>query len=92
MSEPELTIEPTGDGRYFATVPSLDGGTSVTLRLAQAPSLSAGRLADDEATARATLTFLLQHQDGADLPEQIELEQVMAAYDDAVDAIAALRR
>lgn len=87
----QQSIQAIGDGRYLASVPSLDGQRSVVLGLAQATTETEGRLKDDEATARAALAFLLKHQDGNDLPQQIEIEEILAAYDDAVEAIAALR-
>ncbi len=91
MTQPQLSTESLGEGRYRASVPSLDDQAVVVLALGEAPRVTGGRLADDEATARATFAFLLQHQDGADLPGQIDIEQVVAAYDDAVDTIVALR-
>ncbi|RMB60134.1 hypothetical protein [Tessaracoccus antarcticus] len=80
-----------GDGEYLVRVVSLDGNTSVTIDLDHAGDDSAGRLGDDEATARATIKYLLTHQDASDLPERIELGDLLAAYPDGVDRIEALR-
>ena len=89
MSEPEMELESLGEGRFEVTTVSLDGQTSVTLRLDDVADLSDGALRPDEATARAVMLFLLEHQDAADLPPQVDGEQVLAAYDNAVQGILA---
>ncbi len=91
MSQLQIEIDTDGEGTYRVNVPSLDGPTQLTLRLVDAPGVSDGRLEDDEATARATVAFLLGHQDAADLPPMIHIGDVVAAYDDAIDRIEALR-
>lgn len=90
MAELEIGCEPQGDSLYLMTAPSYDGTTTLTLGLARAAELSSGRLGDNEATAVATLRYLLTHQDAADLPEMAHFADVAAAYDDAVEAIVAL--
>ena len=87
----QVEILESQDGEYRVRVRSYDGATEVTLTLADADAASAGRLTDDGATATATLGYLLQHQDAADLPAVIDLGDVLAAYPDAVDEITALR-
>ena len=61
------------------------------LSLGEAAAVSEGRLGDDEATAVATIAYLLEHQDAADLPELVDIGDVVAAYPDAVERIAGLR-
>ncbi len=85
----KFKIETQGDGEYLVRTGSLDGSTSVTLILGNVGGASGGRLTDDETTARATIQFLLSHQDASDLPPRIEFEDVLAAYSDAVDGIEA---
>ncbi len=87
----QIEILERRDGEYRVRVASLDGVTEVTLTLSDADAASDGRLTDDDATAKATLGYLLQHQDAADLPALIDLGDVVAAYPDAVDEITALR-
>lgn len=90
MADPKIDCQPQGDSMYLMTTPSYDGSTTLTMGLAQAAEVSAGRLADDQATAIATLRYLLSHQDAVDLPDLIHFADVAAAYDDAVDAIVEL--
>lgn len=90
MNHP-MTIDPDPQGGYRLRVQSSDGPVGSVLLLEGADDLSGGLLGDDEATARATAEFLLSHQDAADLPATIEIDEVLAAYPDAVQAILARR-
>lgn len=85
-----IEVEASGDG-YRVRTPSHEGITTLTVLLAEASDVSDGALADDTATALATVKFLVGHQDAADLPTPIEIGDVVAAYDDAVVRITALR-
>ncbi|WP_178945349.1 hypothetical protein [Kocuria sp. TGY1127_2] len=87
MSVEEIWIEPRGDGAYQATMQSFDGEASCTLNIGAAPRLTNGMLPDDDVTARAVLQFLMTHQDPSQLPADVELEDVLAAYDDAEQQI-----
>ncbi|SDY15673.1 hypothetical protein SAMN05660209_02136 [Geodermatophilus africanus] len=42
---------------------------------------------DDEELVRRTVRFLLGHQDAADFPDIVEVEDVAAAYPDYLDAV-----
>jgi len=87
----QIAIEAQGGGQYRARIGSDEGPTTVTLTLGDAVEVSGGRLGDDEATAHATVVFLLGHQDADDLPSTLDLRDVVAAYPDAVERIAGLR-
>ncbi len=87
----KFEIVSQGDGEYRVRVGSRDGSTTLTVLVGDAAEASGGRLGDDALTARAVIQFLLRHQDASDLPGRIEIEDVMAAYSDAVDEIEALR-
>ena len=87
----KFQIEGQGSGEYRVHVDSRDGSTSLTILLLDAVSASGGRLTDDVDTARAAFEFLLRHQDASDLPEQIDIQDVIAAYADALDEIEVLR-
>ena len=87
----DVEIVTHGDGEYEVNIRGGDAATSHTLLLDAAQSASGGRLADDEATARATIAYLLEHQAAGDLPQLIDLEEVLAAYEGATERIVALR-
>lgn len=92
MSSSPFTIEDQGDGEFFVRAEALgDEVAELTISLADAESESGGSLAADEPTATATMRFLLTHQDAADLPWRVYIADVLAAYPDAADKIAALR-
>ncbi len=85
-----LEISTLGEGSYRVSVPSHEGVVSVILELGDAAAASSGRLKDDDQTARATIEYLLRHQDAGDLPPRIDIGDVLAAYSDATEQIAAL--
>ncbi len=86
-----LAVEAHPEGGYLLRSQSHDGAVASVLLLDGVAEITGGRLGDDEATARATAEFLLSHQDAADLPASIEIDEVLAAYPDAVEAIIARR-
>ncbi len=86
-----MDIDETGAGSYLARVAYADGATAVRLVLTGVAEQSKGRLEADGPTARATLRYLLSLQDARDLPDRVEIADVLAAYSDAVDAIAQRR-
>lgn len=88
----DFEITPQGDGEYLIRTPGGNDTDPATfdLDLGDAESVSDGRLADDERTVRATVRYLLEHQEAGDLPERVEIADVDAAYPDAVDRIVAL--
>lgn len=79
------------DGEYRVLIPSADGDTTLTVVLLNAEEASGGRLTDDELTVRATIVYLLGHQEASDLPGRIEIEDIVVAYPDAATGIEALR-
>ena len=91
MAEAPFELEAQGEGTYLVSAPSLDDLVTFTLVMSAAAGASEGRLADDEPSVRATVRYLLAHQEAADLPEWIEIGDVVAAYPDAVEAIVGLR-
>ncbi len=88
MANP-FTVEVPGDHEY---VIRLDGdGETVESRVRITPELVeqlGARIEDEERLVRRTVEFLVRHQDVADLPGIIELEDVMASYDDFAKAIS----
>ena len=91
-AEARFEIDPQQEaGTYLVSAPSLDEATTFTLAMAGAEGVSEGRLTEDEATARATVRYLLEHQDPADLPDPVEIGDIVAAYPSAVETILGLR-
>ena len=90
MDETGMRIESLGNSEYRVHVDSGEGDATLSVLLGDVDDMGDGRLRDDSSTARALITFLLRHQDVGDLPPRIELEDVLAAYTDAVEEIGSL--
>lgn len=82
-------VEPCPDapGDYVVHVDTVPEAKVFTLTLRE----DAEGLGDDEQTAHATVAFLLGRQDVMDLPDWLEIDEVIAAYPEATDAIRHLR-
>ena len=91
MPRTPFEIEDQGGGEYLVQANSLEDGTILTVVLSGASTATGGTLAEDEATASAVKLYLLGRQDASDLPARVEIDEVLATYPDAADAIAALR-
>lgn len=81
-------IEELGDHDYRVRV-AMDE-ESVTIRLRATPEIVAritGAEADEIRVVAATMAFLTARQSADDLPEQLDLDDVAAAYDDYVEDI-----
>ena len=83
----EIDIDPQGEHEYLVTQASEleDVRTWVTV-----PPEVMDRLGtdDEEDVVRRTVLFLRTHQDVADFPEVLDLEDVIAGYDDYLEAMA----
>lgn len=85
-----MTIEPQGNHEY--TVRLEGDGEVVESWFRVDPDVLAdlGLPADDEEGAvRRTVDFLLRHQSVPDFPRMVELEDVVASYDDFREGLAA---
>lgn len=89
MQDVEVTSQ--GDGEYMVRVRTEEGSVTLDLLLGEAESVSGGALDPGEGTARATIRYLLEHHGAEDLPQLVDVEEVLAAYPDAAERIAALR-
>ncbi|NYF96966.1 hypothetical protein [Janibacter cremeus] len=87
----DFEVVSQGEGEYEVSVETGEGAVALTLLLGEAEDSSDGLLGPDESTARATIQYLLQHQDAQDLPQYIDIEEVLAAYPDAGEEIGSLR-
>ncbi|WP_068260382.1 hypothetical protein [Janibacter limosus] len=88
---PEIEVTSQDDGEYAVRVGTDEGAVTLDLLLGDAESCSGGELSPDEGTALATIRFLLEHQGAEDLPQLVDIEEVVAAYPEAVSRIASLR-
>jgi hypothetical protein len=87
MADEKFDVELQDTGEFLASIHTGAGTEELVLMLSDAEEVSEGVLSDDEATARATVEFLLSHQDAGDLPDRIDLFDITAAYEGAVESI-----
>lgn len=84
----DYDIEEQGDHEYVVRL--VDQGETVEtwFRLSQAALDRLGVSEDDEEDLVArTVDFLKKHQDVADFPDIVEIEDLFASYDDYEDAV-----
>lgn len=86
-----LGLEDRGDGSFEARLQAFDGEVVRIFMMQDAEASSDGVLGEDEASARALIDFLLEHQDPSQLPEFVEAGDALAAYDDAVERLRQIR-
>ncbi|BDX31913.1 hypothetical protein TUM20985_24600 [Mycobacterium antarcticum] len=86
MSVQEAGIEALGDHDYLALVPL--GEDVVTIRIRATPEVVAqiaGTAGDETRVVAATIAYLTARQRADDLPGQLDLEDVAAAYNGYVE-------
>ena len=82
MSNSQPVLEALGDHDYL--VRFVEGENTVVVRVYADPAV-VGQIADDEQrVVEATAAYLIARQSADDLPEQVDLDTVAAAYDDYV--------
>ncbi len=86
MTDP-FQIEPQGESEFLVRLRGDDGETESWFRLSPGLRDELGLELDDEELVRRTVRFLLGHQDAADFPDIVEVEDVAAAYPDYLDAV-----
>ena len=86
MADDDIEIDAQGEHRFLVVQPSEleDVRTWITV----SPDIM-DRLGtdDEEDVVRRTVLFLRRHQDVADFPEDIDLEDVVASYDDYLEVM-----
>jgi hypothetical protein len=87
MADDDIEIDAQGENSYLVVQPSEleDVRTFVTVSPEVMDRLGAD---DEEDVVRRTVLFLRRHQEVADFPEVIDLEDVIASYDDYLEAMA----
>ena len=86
MADDDIEIDPQGDGSFLVVQPSEleDVRTFVTVTPEVMDRLGAD---DEEDVVRRTIVFLRRHQEVSDFPEMLDLEDVIASYDDYLEAM-----
>lgn len=87
MAEEKIDVEMQDTGEFLARIHTSSGTDEIVLMFDDAEEVSDGVLGNDEATVRATVEFLLSRQPPGDLPDRIDLVDIAAAYDGAVESI-----
>jgi hypothetical protein len=78
-----LDIEPQGEHQFVVRLSRREEAVESWFNLSPSVLDDLGvREEDEEELVRRTVAFLLQHQDVADFPTIVELEDVIATYDD----------
>ena len=87
MADDDIEIDAQGENSYLVVQPSEleDVRTFVTVTPEVMDRLGAD---DEEDVVRRPVLFLRKHQEVADFPEMIDLEDVIASYDDYLEAMA----
>jgi hypothetical protein len=89
MSSAEHTrIEALGDHDYLVHVNRDDDFVTVRIRMRATPEVVArisGADVDESRVVAATMDYLAARQRSDELPEQLDLADIVAAYDDYVD-------
>jgi hypothetical protein len=87
MADDDIEIDAQGDNSYLVVQPSEleDVRTFVTVSTEVMDRLGTD---DEEDVVRRTVLFLRKHQEIADFPEVIDLEDVIAGYDDYLESMA----
>ncbi len=86
MTDP-FEIEPQGESEFLVRLRGDDAERESWFRLSPGMQDELGLELDDEELVRRTVRFLLGHQDAADFPDIVEVEDVAAAYPDYLDAV-----
>lgn len=89
--KPVFDVQRGHGAAYTVTAKVDDDQSTFMLLLDEIDGLSEGRLDDGEDTARAVVSYLLDRQRADDLPIRVEIGDVTASYEDAVDEIVRLR-
>jgi hypothetical protein len=87
MADDDIEIDAQGENTFLVVQPSEleDVRTYVTVTPEVMDRLGAD---DEEDVVRRTVLFLRKHQEVADFPEMLDLEDVIAGYDDYLEAMA----
>ena len=80
-------IEAQGESEFVVRLRGDGGGTESWSRLSPGLREELGLEVAEQELVRRTVRFLLRHQDVADVPDIVEIEDVVAGYPDHLDAV-----
>ncbi len=83
----DFEIRPEGEHEYVVVQPTEADDVETWFRLTPEVLDRLGT-DDEEDVVRRTVLFLRRHQDVADFPDMVELEDVIASYEDYLPAMA----
>jgi hypothetical protein len=86
MTDP-FEIETQGESEFLVRLRGDGRETESWFRLSPGLREELGLELDDEELVRRTVRFLLGHQEVADFPDIVEIEDVVAGYPDYLDAV-----
>ena len=81
----DMQIEDLDDDRHLVEIPHEDGPVTILVRAS--PAVTDLFAADGGRVVTATVEYLLARQRPDDLPPQLDIEDVIAAYDDFEDEV-----
>lgn len=88
MTGDDRHVEDLGDHQFLVTLTVGDDTVEMQVHVDPAVVENAGlAAADDQKILHATIDFLLARQQADDLPSQIALDEVAAAYGDFLDDV-----
>jgi hypothetical protein len=80
-------VEPAGDHEYLVRVHGTDEVAEAWVRVTPEALDDLGIALDEATLVHRTVAFLLLHQDAADFPSIVEIEDVLASYPDYRSAL-----
>ena len=86
MTDP-FEIEAQGESEFVVRLRGDGDEAESWFRLSPGLREELGLDVDDEELVRRTVRFLLRHQEVADFPSIVEVEDVVAGYPDYLDAV-----
>lgn len=82
-----FSVEAVGDHEYLVRLHGTDEDAEAWVRVTPEVLEASGTEMDEAAVVHRTIAFLLQHQDAADFPAIVEIEDVLASYPDYRSAL-----
>jgi hypothetical protein len=89
LTAEQIKIETVTPHDYLIHVDESDETVSIRLHLTEDVTGLFPSATDNTRIAEATIMFLLDHQRAYHLPADVDLDDIVAAYDDFIEAVSA---